>query len=305
MSAARVLIGVFQSNVPSTAPTMSLLLSGPGGSAVPVPSTLYGNVDPGAAVFPAGVSWQTVPASASLMSNIYSPVQQYPPYGTTPGMTYINNGSIATGPWTSNSVRAFNVVSQDGVGIIPPACMTPYPRQYMPSVMGSLSRMAAVVPPIALQNTWWPVNRPSVYPSLVADVTPSAASNAPVYIPPTAPATPPAVPATPPTTPVTPAAPTGLPAGAPAARAPTPTVILAQTAGAAPAPADSSAAMSITVTGSSAPPPPPYYVPDATLSYVPTYMNMVRPACAGNYVPWARPLQTAYVPYRPRYGFGV
>ena len=288
---------------------MSLLLSGPGGGVVPVPSTLYGNVNPGAAMFPAGVSWQTVPASASLMSNVYSPVQQqYPPYGTTPGMTYINNGSIATGPWTSNSVRAFNVVSQNGMGVIPPACMTPYPRQYMPSVMGSLSRMAAVVPPIALQNTWWPVNRPSAYPSLVADVTPSASSAAPVYTPPTptppTPPTTPTAPGTPPTTPTAPPTPadaSGSSSSSSAvARAPTPTVILAQTGASTSSPAPG---MSFTVTESSAPPPPPYYTPEATLSYVPTYG--VRPACAGNYVPWARPLQTAYVPYRPRYGFGV
>ena len=283
---------------------MSLLLTGPGGAAVPVPATLYGGTSAAASastMFPGGQSWQSVPASGSLLSNIYSPVvaPQYPP--AADGVTYINNGTISTGPWTSNSTRAFNVVSQNGPAIVPPACMTPYPRQYMPSVMGSLSRMAAVVPPIALQNTWWPVNQPSVYPSLVADVTPSASSSAPVWTPPQPPTS--SAPAgTPPAgTPAAPQPPaSSAPAGTPPAGTPPapqlPTVILAQTG--APAPA--------APTPAAATQPPPYYMPDSTISYVPSYMNMYKPAaCAGNYVPWARPLQTAYVPYRPRYGFGV
>lgn len=179
--------------VPHPFNSMSLLLSTPTGAAVPTPSTLYGSWPPSNNLFPGTTAWTPVPVAAGLMSNVYSPVT--PNFGgvDAPQPVYVNNGTISAGPWTSNSVRAFNVITDGTAGVVPPACMTPYPQQYMPTVMGSLSKMSAVVPPIGLQNSWWPVE---------------------------------------------------------------------------------------------------------TVSYVPSYMNQ-------SYAPWSRPLVTAYVPYRPTYGFGV
>ena len=124
--------------------------------AVPVPGTLYGNAGLPSALGPyanSNVSWKPVPASGSLLSNIYSPYTPETNLGQPP-LSYINNGTIASGPYTSNNVRTFNVVTQNQMGYIPPPGeLIP---QYRPTVMGSLSRMSEVIPTIPVQNRWYP-----------------------------------------------------------------------------------------------------------------------------------------------------
>jgi len=135
---------------------MSNLYSNANGMAMPVPGTVYGNAGLPSALGPyanPNVSWIPVPASGSLLSNIYSPVPPSTGLGE-PQLSYINNGTIASGPYTSNNVRTFNVVTQNQMGYIPPPGeLIP---QYRPTVMGTLSRMSEVIPTIPLQNRWYP-----------------------------------------------------------------------------------------------------------------------------------------------------
>lgn len=157
---------------------MSQLLSGPNGQVMPIAATLYGNQSGlpsalGSAATNPNVQWQPVPVSGTFLSNIYSPVVQEP---ARPAFSYLNNGTIASGPYTSNSVRTFNVVSQNDAALIPPpAWLLPSPSQYRPTVMGSLSKLSAAIPSIGLQNAWYPadgepMNSPYMPPTMYSAI---------------------------------------------------------------------------------------------------------------------------------------